>query len=45
MEPIAAKKITRQPRVSHGVVVSALRCGWENPNSSPPVEFELGDKC
>ena len=31
--------------VSHGVVVSALRCGWENLSSSPPGEFELDDNC
>ena len=31
-------------RVSHGVVVSVLRCGWENPSFSPPFECELGDK-
>ncbi len=31
--------------VSHSVVVSALRCGWVNTSSSPPFEFELGDKC
>ena len=29
-------------RVSHSVVVSALRCGWEKPSSSPHIEFALG---
>ena len=27
--------------VSHGVVVSALRCGWENSSSSPPWTLNL----
>ncbi len=27
--------------MSHGVVVSALRCGRENPSSSPPWTLNL----
>ena len=32
-------------RESYGVVVSALCCDWKNPSSSPPIDFEFGNKC
>ncbi len=31
--------------VSYGVVVSALRCGLENPILSSSIHFVMDDKC